>query len=119
MALHPPVAGALFRRLALCRYNNIVSGLGQASQRPTIRKQRFAQTKPTRQLATSNGGATILVPGRACRWLGTVGRYPSSYRPPPPRPAVAVSVAVHTVGPLRCVALFNQKHASPRLASAK
>ena len=68
--------------------------------------------------ATSNGGATILVPGRACRWLGTYGRrrYPSSYCPPPPRPAV--SVAVHTVCravALRCVALFNQKHASPRL----
>ena len=107
------VAGALFGRLALCRYNNIVSGLGQTNQ-PAIRKQRFASPKPTRQLAMEEQ-----------QFLFRAGRVDGSVRTvdvgiPPPivhhlHVPLSLSLSTQYVGPLRCVALFNQKHASPRL----
>ena len=111
------VAGALFGRLALCRYNNIVSGLGQTNQ-PAIRKQRFASPKPTRQLAMEEQ-----------QFLFRAGRVDGSVRTvdvgiPPPivhhlHVPLSLSLSTQYVGPLRCVELFNQKHVSPRLASPR
>ena len=93
-----------------------ITTLCQDWDKPT--NQRYASNDlpcPNQHGNTSNGGATILVPGWACRWLGTV-----DVGIPPPivhhlHVPLSLSLSTQYVGPLRCVALFNQKHASPRL----